>query len=189
MSGDLEQVASQYAEAVIELTEESSGGQADSLKKLERIHNDLKVIAEIFETNEDFSLVLNHPNLSMEDKKELLLKIFKGRVDDTTLRLLELLSERRRLELLPYLEKPFKTILRERMNVVGGELISAQKLSDGQVQDIKARLTKHLGKRLELEVSVDPSLIGGMILKLGDQVIDGSLRGKLQVVEKSLLSV
>ena len=71
MSGDLEQVASQYAEAVIELAEESSGGQADSLKKLERIHNDLKVIAEIFETNEDFSLVLNHPNLSMEDKKAL----------------------------------------------------------------------------------------------------------------------
>lgn len=189
MSGDLEQVASQYAEAVIELAEDASGGSAQSLKKLERIHGDLKVIAEIFAINEDFSLVLNHPNLSPEDKKGLLLKTFEGKVDELTLRLIKLLAERRRFEVLPYLEKPFKAILRERMNVVGGELICAQKLSDGQVQDIKARLTEHLGKKLELDVRVDPSLIGGMVLKLGDQVIDGSLRGKLQVVEKSLMSV
>lgn len=188
MSGDLSQVASQYAEAVIEIIEESHKGP-DAIKALERVHGDLKVIAEIFDSNEDFSLVLNHPNLSPEDKKNLLLKTFEGRVDPVTLRLLKLLAERRRLEVLPYLEGPFKTILRERLNVVGAVLTCAQKLSDSQIQDIKARLTEHLGKKLELDVEVDPSLIGGMILRLGDQVIDGSLKGKLQVVEKSLMSV
>lgn len=68
--------------------------------------------------------------------------------------------------------------------MVGAVLTCAQKLNDSQIQDIKARLTEHLGKKLELDVEVDPSLIGGMILRLGDQVIDGSLKGKLQVVEK-----
>ncbi|HMP50075.1 MAG TPA: F0F1 ATP synthase subunit delta, partial [Candidatus Melainabacteria bacterium] len=80
MSGDLSQVASQYAEAVIEIIEESHKGP-DAIKALERVHGDLKVIAEIFDSNEDFSLVLNHPNLSPEDKKNLLLKTFEGRVD------------------------------------------------------------------------------------------------------------
>lgn len=190
MSGDMTQVAAQYAEAVIELAEESSKTTtADSMKLLERIHQDLKVIGEIFESNKDFSLVLNHPALSPDDKKELLLKTFDGRVDGITLRLIKLLAERRRLELLPYLEKPFLELLRERQGIVGCELACAQTLTDSQVQDIKTRLTKQLGKRIEMEVAVDPTLLGGVVLKLGDQVIDGSLKGKLQAVEKSLLSV
>jgi F-type H+-transporting ATPase subunit delta len=62
-------------------------------------------------------------------------------------------------------------------------------LSDSAIADIKARLTEHLGKKLELEVKVDSSLIGGVVLRLGDQVIDGSLKGKLQSIERALLSV
>ncbi|MBK9770114.1 MAG: F0F1 ATP synthase subunit delta [Candidatus Obscuribacter sp.] len=50
-------------------------------------------------------------------------------------------------------------------------------------------MTEHLGKKLELDVKVDPSLIGGVVLKIGDQVIDGSLKGKLKSIEKALLSV
>ena len=190
MSGDLARVASQYAEAVIELAEDSAKStKKDAMKILEQIHGDLTAIKNLFETNPDVSLVLNHPSLSSEDKKKLLVTSFDGKVHEITLRLLKLLADRRRLNVLPYLEDPFKEILRERMNVIGGKLISARKLSDSQVQDIKSRLVKHLGKRLELEVEVDSSLIGGLVLKLGDQVIDGSLKGKLQAVESSLLSV
>ena len=62
-------------------------------------------------------------------------------------------------------------------------------LSESDVANVKARLTEHLGKRLELEMSVDQSLIGGFILRLGDQVIDGSLKGKLRAIEKTLMAV
>lgn len=189
MSGDLQAVAAQYAEAVIELAEESGKSSSETLKKLERIHGDLKAIKEVFESGNDFTLVMNHPSLSSEEKKKLLLKAFEGKVDEITTRLLTLVADRRRIEILPYMEKPFKEILREKMNVVGAKLISAQKLSDNEIQNIKARLVEHLGKRLELEVQVDDSLIGGLVLELGDQVIDGSLKGKLQAVEKSLMSV
>ena len=188
MAGDLNQVASQYAEALIELVESETKG-SDSIKALEKINGDLKAIADIFKSSQDFSLVINHPTLSPADKKALLVKAFEGKVQDITLRLLKLLSDRRRLEILPYLEAPFKSILQERLNIVGAKLTSAQKLTDSQIQDIKARLTEHLGKSLDLEVEVDESLIGGLVLKLGDQVIDGSLKGKLQVIEKSLMSV
>jgi F-type H+-transporting ATPase subunit delta len=57
------------------------------------------------------------------------------------------------------------------------------------VANIKAQLTEHLGKRLELDVKVDPSLIGGVVLRLGDQVIDGSLSGRLRAIEAALLAV
>ncbi|MBA3992408.1 MAG: ATP synthase F1 subunit delta, partial [Cyanobacteria bacterium DS2.3.42] len=72
---------------------------------------------------------------------------------------------------------------------VSASLVSSEKLSDEAVANIKARLTEHLGKRLELEVKVDPSLIGGVVLRLGDQVIDGSLKGQLKAIEKALMAV
>jgi F-type H+-transporting ATPase subunit delta len=62
-------------------------------------------------------------------------------------------------------------------------------LSDAEVADIKSRLTMNLGKQLDLKVKVDKSLIGGVILRLGDQVIDGSIKGKLRELEKVMLSV
>ena len=57
------------------------------------------------------------------------------------------------------------------------------------IANIKARIAEHMGSNLELEVKVDPSLLGGLVLKMGDQVIDGSLKGKLANLERTLLSV
>ena len=68
-------------------------------------------------------------------------------------------------------------------------MTSADPLHDSAVAEIKTRLIKKLGKQVELEVKIDRSLIGGMILRVGDQVIDGSLKGKLEALERSLLSV
>jgi len=187
MNGDLAQVASQYAEALLELAEGSGSG--NYLERLETIHRDLKAIAEVYNSNHDLSLVLNHPSLSTQDKKDLLLKTFGGKVDELTERLLRLLADRRRLEVLPDLEKPFAELLRRRKNIVSAQLTCSQKLSDKEVADIKARLSEHLGKKLELDVEVDESLIGGLVLRLGDQVIDGSIKGRLSIIEKTLLSV
>ena len=76
-----------------------------------------------------------------------------------------------------------------RLNILEATLISSTKLSDKEVQNIKARISEHMGSKLDLKVEVDESLLAGMILRVQDQVIDGSLKGKLQKIEQSLLSV
>lgn len=184
MKGELASVATQYAEAALELAEASDDKTAPV-----KVLNDLAGVKEVFAQTPDLSMVLRNPSIASEDKKSMLLKSFKGKVHDITLRLIELLVDRRRLDLIDSVETRFRDLVRERQNIVSASLISSQELTQSEIADIKARLTEHLGKKLELDVSVDKSLLGGVVLRLGDQVIDGSLKGKLSTIEKQLLSV
>lgn len=183
MKGELAAVAAQYAEATLELAEKADASMA------EKVYSDLKGINEVFKNAPDMVVVLNHPSVSPDDKMNLLVKSFEGKVNELTMRLLRLLADRRRLDTLPEVEEKFGELLRQRKNIVSAKLSCSKELSASELADIKARLTEHIGKKLELQVEVDKSLLGGVVLRLGDQVIDGSLKGKLSVIEKELLSV
>ncbi len=187
MKGELEAVAAQYAEAALELAEKTDG--PNNFAASDRVLADLVGINEVIAQNPDLAIVLNHPAIEADKKSALLLKTFEGKLSDITERLLKLLAERRRLDIIKPLEEKLTTLLRARKNIVSAKLTSSKELSPNEIADIKARLTEHLGKKLELEVEIDKSLLGGVVLRLGDQVIDGSLKGKLATVEKELLAV
>ncbi len=184
MKSEYEAIANQYAEAILELACQDK----TQLELSEQIVNDLAEINGAINTTNDLKLILAHPSITSPEKKRLLKVVFENKVQDLTLRLLELLSDKRRLNLLPAIESQYKEKLNARKQIVAAKLISATTLSDNAIADIKASLTEHLGKCLDLEVSQDDSLIGGFILRLGDQVLDGSLKGKLRNLEKVLLS-
>lgn len=181
MNTELQGIASAYAEAVLDLA--TKDNQADE------VLNELKMINQVFASDKDMSVIINHPAIRANQKKEVLAKVFAGKVSVLTDNLLNLLADKRRLDLLPFLESGYRELLNKRNNIVSASLICSEKLADSNVANIKAQLTEHLGKRLELEVKVDPSLIGGVVLKLGDQVIDGSLKGRLKALEKAMMSV
>ncbi len=192
MKGELAAVASQYAEAALELSIEDdkvNGRQIGSGSITERVRADLLTIKEVFALTPELRLVLNHPAVGAEEKTNLLMSTFEGKVCDLTLRLLNLLSTRRRLNVIDLVEEEFTKLLKAKLNIVSARLYCAESLNANEMADIKARLVEHLGKRLDLDVEVDKSLIGGVVLKIGDQVIDGSLKGKLQEIEKELCSV
>ncbi len=177
-------VAGQYADAVLELAIKDGG---DALA--DKVLSELGAVNKVTRDVPELDLILGHPAIQSVQKREIITSLFSTLVNDLTLRLLELLLDKRRLSLLPQIERQYRESLNVRKNIVGASLVCADKLSDSAIADIKARLTEHLGKRLELEVKVDSSLIGGVVLRLGDQVIDGSLKGKLQSLERVLLSV
>lgn len=181
MRQDLASVAGQYAKAIMEL---SSDAGADSA-----VLDNLKTVNRILTATPELAVVLKHPSVPTAEKKQLIISIFTGKVHDLTLRLLEMLTDRRRLDLLPLIEVEFGKLWRSRQNIMSGTLIYAEKPEPSVVADIKSHLTKQLGKKLELEEREDKSLIGGYVLQLGDQVIDGSLKGRLQQIEKALLAV
>ncbi len=178
-------VGERYARALIELVVSSEHvfTLADS------VGSDLHTINQTIESNPDLNHALSHPSYSATQKRALLKEIFMGQVQELTLRLLDLLVNRRRLELLPSIETAYTKLLNEKRNTATAQLISSEELSESNLADIKARLNEYLGKNLSLETVVDPSLIAGFVLRIGDQVIDGSLKGRLNNIEKVLLSV
>jgi len=140
-------------------------------------------------SDRDTTVIINHPSIPPEQKKAFLNSLFGGKLSDVSDRLINLLADKRRLDILPFIESNYQRLLNERKNVVSADLVCSEQLADDSIANIKAQLTEHLGKKLDLNVSVYPSLIGGVVLKLGDQVIDGSLRGRLNQIEKTLLAV
>ncbi len=183
MRTELASIAAQWAEALIDLAVAAGGGTD------EKVLAELEAINSAVSSTPDFNIILEHPAVAGSEKKQLLVRAFEKSIDDLTMRLLQLLADRRRLNLLPYIELTYRELLHERKNIATATVVSADPLSDGSVLEIKTRLIKQLGKQVELEVKVDRSLIGGMVLRVGDQVIDGSLKGKLEALEASLLSV
>jgi len=181
MKTETSRIAGQYAEATLEL--------ACAQKVEEQILTDLSAVNKAINAEADMSTILRHPSVPAADKKQLLVQMFQRNVNDLTMRLLQLLADKRRLQLLPALESEYRASLRKRKNVVKASLVSAEPLRDATVQNIVNKLAAKLGKRVELDAAIDRSLIAGAILRVGDEVIDGSLRGRLQTLEKELLSV
>ncbi|HEY9756246.1 MAG TPA: ATP synthase F1 subunit delta [Oculatellaceae cyanobacterium] len=183
MKTETSTVAAQYADAILQLADQVGGQLADTVMQ------DLNLASETFKTSPELTLILEHPSIPTEEKRKVLVELFDGRCQDLTLRLLELLLDKRRITLVPAITREYHSLLNAKKNIVSASLVCADKLSDTALADIKARLAEHVGSHLELEVKVDPSLLGGVVLKLGDQVIDGSLKGKLANMERILLSV
>ena len=180
MKSELSQAAYQYAVAVFEIATDQTIADV--------VLSDLENINKTLESITDFKTVLNHPSIPALNKKKLLVEQFKDQVQELTLRLIEMLVDRRRVELLTYIESQYRERLTKSKGIVRATLVSAQAISTAQADTVKMTLVAKLGKTLELEVKVDPSLIAGMRLAIGDQILDGSVKTKLENLERSLLS-
>ncbi|MBY0548140.1 MAG: ATP synthase F1 subunit delta [Candidatus Obscuribacterales bacterium] len=173
--------AAQYASALLQIGE--SKGTADTMLK------SITDVNVVFGNDPRLSVFLKHPGVPSSEKQAMLKEVFAGLVDDITAKLLEVLCERRRMHLLPRIETHFLALLQAKHNVAPATLVCAEELSDSNLEKFSLRLSQSIGKKLDLQVKTDRSLIAGYILKVGDQVIDGSIKGRLQAVEKALLSV
>lgn len=183
MKTEKARAAVQYAQALMELASEA-GPQVEDI-----VLNDLKAVNTFIKQASVLASLLEHPSFPGAKKKELLVEIFKDKVHELTLRLLELLADKRRLGLLRQLEIEYSLLYKSHRNIISGSLTSARALPEIQLSLLKSVLGAKLGKHVELEVLVDESLIGGIKLRIGDEVMDGSVEGRLQALEKKLLTV
>lgn len=172
--------AIQYANALLQLTEEKGDPKV--------VLENLQVLRNVFLDDQELMVLFKHPAIAASKKLEFLKEASAG-LDELTAQLLQLLCERRKLHLVPAIMEQFYQLLLAKYNRVVGTLTSAEPISDEDVASIKKKLEERLQKTVQLSVNVDKSLIGGYMLKVGDEVIDGSLKGRLQSIEKILLSV
>jgi F-type H+-transporting ATPase subunit delta len=136
--------------------------------------------------SEEFQKLERSPGVGSQDLEALVAGICGDRIDASGVALLRLLTENGRLDFLPEIAERFQELEAEDSNVADVEVVSAAALDGGQQERLAGALRQRLGRDVRLSCTVDPALIGGAVVRSGDLLIDGSLRGKLERLETEL---
>jgi len=166
-------VAARYALALFEL--------ADEQRKLDQVANDLKSIDSMLAESPDLRRLLGNPVVSRADSGRVMNALLeRAGADELTQKFIGLVSAKRRLFVLSGIIKAFLAELASRRGEVTAEIVSATRLTDSQNQALEAALRGAIGGKVALSVAVDPTLIGGLVVKVGSRMIDSSLKTQLQ---------
>lgn len=174
---ELATLARPYAEAAFKCAKQS-GSAADWSKSLQ-------FLALVVNAPELRSIIDN-PRVGRQRVSDLLLDISQGHLLDSAENLVKLLVENDKLKLLPTISNLFEQLKADDEGYVNVDLLSAYALSKAEQNKYVTMLEKLLNKKVNASMAVDKSLIGGIIAKAGDKVIDGSIRGQLQQLAKRL---
>ena len=174
---ELATVARPYAEALFRSALEKGqlGAVSESLKLLAAVVRDDQVRS-----------ILSNPKVTSAQKKELFGSVAGASLDDLSRNLVQILVDNHREVLIGNIEEQFDELKREHEKVLRARITSAQPLSDAQRGDIVAALEKRYGKKVEAELDVDPELLGGARVQIGDQVIHASVRDALAQMAAAL---
>ncbi|MCL5257145.1 MAG: ATP synthase F1 subunit delta [Chloroflexi bacterium] len=172
-------IAKRYAEALLELALAKGEVVADKWE------DDLRVFADAIE-NTPLLQFLENPKVHFADKRATLIRAFGGAVDMEPLNLFSLLIERDRPGLLRGVLDAYSALLMERKGIAIAEVTTAVPLPDSRQRELATRIGALLGKTIELRTKVDPSIIGGLVVRIGDRLLDGSVATRLSRLRSSL---
>ncbi|EGR2797743.1 F0F1 ATP synthase subunit delta [Vibrio navarrensis] len=175
---DLTTIARPYAKAAFDFAVEK--------KQLDQWGQMLSFAAEVAK-NEQISELLSG-SMSADKLTELFVAICGEQVDEHGQNLLKVMAENGRLKALPDVCKQFFVLKKEHEKEIDVEVISATELSDEQVANISSKLEQRLERKVKLNCSIDEALLGGVIIRAGDLVIDNSARGRLNRLSDALQS-
>ena len=139
-------------------------------------------------SDERISGVLANQGIPLEERRELVTNVFGDSFDPRVVNLVQLLLRRGRIELLPKVVDEFVRLDNRRLGIVTAEVTSAAPLTRVEADELTARLQATTGGRVQLAFREDPSLLGGLTVRVGDQLIDGSVRGRLARLRNQLLA-
>ena len=171
-------IAHPYAEALVQIGQER--GIVDEIRE------SLDFLAEYLERNKDFRAFFESPRIDPEVKQSIVDKAFADKLSDPVTNLLGLLIEKSRHRVLPEIIETFRAMHDEVSGRLTVPLRTAKPIGAEATGRIADRLSKTLGREVILETEVDPALLGGIVLHVGDTVINGSLRHRLDVLGRRL---
>lgn len=172
-------VARRYAAALFGVA------QRDGI--LDAVEQDLTLISRFIAEVPYLRAVLMQPLVSDERKNSVITDAFGDRITASSLSFLKLLVRKRREDLIEECIREFRVLLAEHANTVDAEASTAVAMTPEQQERLTQSLQAMTGKTVRLTTQVDPDMLGGVIVRLGDNVIDGSVRGKLERLERQLL--
>ena len=169
-----------YAQALIEI------GQDEGL--LGRMHEELEAIDGLVTESDDFRLIFLSPTIDPEHKHEIMEKLFGDRFCRPIMGFLDVLFRKKREPLLDNIKDQFIRFEDESEGRIRVQVKSAKPMADDLLETLKNRITAASGKSVTLETSVDSKLLGGAVIRVGDRLVDGSLRSRIRKLRKELRS-
>jgi F-type H+-transporting ATPase subunit delta len=153
--------------------------------ELDEVQEQLGIWADALGENKNLQTFFFSPRFSSTEKKDAIRKIIEGG-NERFLNFLELLAERHRLPATFRIRRAFDELWREEHKMLPVEVTSAIELDEGLVRSIGERIEDQTGRRIELTSRVDPDIIGGIVLRVGNKVLDASVQGRLQRLRRQL---
>ncbi|MBN1928701.1 MAG: F0F1 ATP synthase subunit delta [Chlorobiaceae bacterium] len=155
---------------------------------LDKVTEDLQKIQEVLSGSRELVLALRSPLINVDLKSRILEEIFSKEIGEKTMLFIKLLAHKKRANLLPGVITEFNALLDERNGVINADVKSAVKLSDEQAKELVNGLSQRTGKKIRAKMLLDENLIGGVTVKIGDTILDGSIQHQLQLLRNSLVA-
>ena len=175
-----ETLARRYAQAVFDLASEN--------EKVAQVGRDLRVAWDGMQEEESVVRFFYAPVIDRREKQKVLVDAFRGKVEDIALHTLLLLVRKRRERLLPELLRQYGKLEQQARGVETLHVRSARRLPADELKTLVERLSKVYGKTFEVQQYVEPNLLGGVRIRIGDVAIDGTVSGKLDELRRTLLT-
>jgi F-type H+-transporting ATPase subunit delta len=175
-------VAQRYAAALYELASES--------RSVDEVNGDLASLAAMIEDSADLKRLVMSPVFSAEEQTSAMGAILaKAKIGGLAANFIRLVAAKRRLFALPEMIRAFQGEVARARGIVTAKVTLAETPSAKQINDIKAALRDVAGKEVAVDVNVDPSIIGGIIVKMGSRMVDASLKTKLNSIRTAMKEV
>lgn len=169
-----------YAQALLELL--SSDAQATE------VGDELSRLSEMMQQDATVRSFLLDPSLGQRERWTIIEKAFAGKLTDLTVNVLGVLNKKGRMALLPDVTNAYRVMLDERLKRVRVQMTVSQRLDQQQMESVQQRVSAALGKTAIIEQKIDESIIGGMVLRVDDRVMDASVRAQLEAMREQLLA-
>lgn len=176
-----ELVAKTYSQALFEVGLESSS--------LDLYLEELKAVDSLMKEYPDFYEILKSPKINTDEKKKVVDEVFKGKACTEISNFMKILLDKRRIKDLFSIVREFENLIYDHKGIVKATAITTTELGDKEKAALIDKLKAMTGKEIDLVNEVDGSVLGGVMIKLGDKVIDGTLRGKLNKIQTSLKEI
>ena len=183
MSTQTDALANVYARSLFELATDAGGTD-----KVLEIADELEQVCALTANNQEIGLFFSSPIIDKVKRGEALSAIFTNKVTDLTLRFLLVLNNKGRLDHLRQIEVAYAQLVQEALGRVEVHVFTPRAIDDASLKTIKMNVQDMLGKEPVLHTNVDPSMLGGVKLRIGDQLIDGSVATKLRRLSESVQS-
>ena len=173
----MEEIAEVYARALFEAAKDDG--------VLERAHDELGEFADALEQDRNLQVFLFSPYFSSEEKKDGIRRIVSD-ADERVLNFLELLAERHRMPAVFRIRRIFEDLWADENKLLPVVVTSATELDAGLVEDIGKRIEEQTGRRVDLSSNVDPEVLGGLMVRVGNMVLDATVRNRLEQLRKQV---
>jgi F-type H+-transporting ATPase subunit delta len=175
----VEEIAEVYSRALFDVAREHD--------ILDRMREELNEVVEALEDedNRELRLFFYSPYFSSGEKKDAVEKVVDG-ADERFVNFLKLLAERHRIPVLPRIRRRFEELWAEENQLLPVNVTAAVELDDELVKGIGKRIEEQTGRKVELSSNVDPDVLGGLVLRVGNMVLDASLRNRLERIRKQV---